>query len=150
MLTIQDFPHINAGLNASSTILLIVGILLIKKGRYRSHAVTMILAALVSAAFLACYLLYHYKTGEQSTKQMTWIPPWLRMVYLVILVPHLLLAVGMLPMIYPAFYRAYRRQWEKHRRIAKPTFYIWLYVSVTGVVIYWMLYHLFPGIQGTR
>ncbi len=148
MLTIQAFPHINAGLNASSTVLLIVGILLIKRGRYRSHAVMMILAALVSATFLASYLLYHYKTGEQSTKQMTWIPPWLRIVYLVILVPHLLLAVGMLPMIYLAFHRAYRRQWEKHRRIAKPTFFIWLYVSVTGVVIYWMLYHLFPSMKG--
>ena len=148
MLTIQDFPHINAGLNASSTVLLIIGILLIKRRRYRSHAVMMILAALVSAAFLACYLMYHYKTGEQSTKQMTWIPPWLRAVYLIILVPHILLAFGMLPMIYLAFYRASRRQWEKHRRIAKPTFFIWLYVSVTGVVIYWMLYHLFPSMKG--
>jgi len=85
---------------------------------------------------------------EQSTKQMTWIPPWLRAIYLVILVPHLLLAVGMLPMIYLAFYRASRRQWDRHRRIAKPTFFIWLYVSVTGVVIYWMLYHLFPSMKG--
>ena len=148
MLTIQAFPHINACLNASSAILLIVGILLIKRGRYRSHAITMIMAALVSAAFLACYLIYHYKTGEQSTKQMSWIPPWLRIIYLLILFPHLLLAVVMLPMIYLAFHRAYRRQWEKHRRIAKPTFYIWLYVSVTGVVIYWMLYHLFPSMKG--
>ena len=148
MLTIQAFPHINACLNASSAILLIVGILLIKRGRYRSHAITMIMAALVSATFLACYLIYHYKTGEQSTKQMSWIPPWLRIIYLVILFPHLLLAVAMLPMIYVTFHRAYRRQWEKHRRIAKPTFYIWLYVSVTGVVIYWMLYHLFPSMKG--
>ena len=148
MLTIQDFPHINAGLNASSTVLLVIGYVLIKQRRYRSHAVLMILTALVSAAFLACYLIYHYKTGEQSTKQMTWIPPWLRVVYLVILFPHILLAFGMLPMIYLAFYRAYRRQWDKHRRIAKPTFFIWLYVSVTGVVIYWMLYHLFPSMKG--
>jgi len=148
LLTIQDFPHINAGLNASSTVLLVIGYVLIKQRRYRSHAVLMILTALVSAAFLACYLIYHYKTGEQSTKQMTWIPPWLRVVYLVILFPHILLAFGMLPMIYLAFYRAYRRQWDKHRRIAKPTFFIWLYVSVTGVVIYWMLYHLFPSMKG--
>ena len=138
-----------AGLiGAGPWVLSIVGILLIKRGRYQAHAVTMILAALVSAAFLACYLLYHYKTGEQSTKQMTWIPPWLRVIYLVILFPHILLAFGMLPMIFLAFYRAYRRQWEKHRRIAKPTFFIWLYVSVTGVVIYWMLYHLFPSMKG--
>jgi len=148
LLTIQDFPHINAGLNASSTVLLIVGILLIKKGRYRSHAVMMILASLVSAAFLGCYLLYHYKTGEQSTKHMTWLPTWLRTVYLLILIPHLLLAFFMLPMIVMTLYRAYRRQWERHRKIAKPTFFIWLYVSVTGVVIYWMLYHLFPSMKG--
>ena len=148
LLTLRDFPHLNAALNASSTILLIVGILLIKRGRFRSHAVTMIFAALVSAAFLACYLTYHYLAGEQSTKQMTWIPPWLRIIYLAILFPHILLAFGMLPMIYLTFYRASRRQWEKHRRIAKPTFFIWLYVSVTGVVIYWMLYHLFPSMKG--
>jgi len=148
LLTIQAFPHINAGLNASSTALLIVGILLIKRGRYQAHAVMMILASLVSAAFLACYLIYHYKAGEQSTKQMSWIPPWLRVVYLIILFPHLLLAMVMLPMIVLTLYRAYRRQWEKHRRIAKPTFFIWLYVSVTGVVIYWMLYHLFPSMKG--
>ena len=148
MLTIPDFPHINAGLNASSTVLLVIGYVLIKQRRYRSHAVLMILASLVSAAFLACYLIYHYHVGEQSTKQMTWIPPWLRTVYLVILFPHLLMAIVMLPMIIMTLYRASRRQWEKHRRIAKPTFFIWLYVSVTGVVIYWMLYHLFPSMKG--
>ena len=148
MLTIQAFPHINAGLNATSTFLLIVGILLIKRGRYQSHAVMMILTALVSAAFLACYLTYHSIAGEQSTKQMSWIPPWLRIVYLIILFPHIALAFGMIPMIILTFYRAYRRQWVRHRKIARPTFYIWLYVSVTGVVIYWMLYHLFPSMKG--
>jgi len=148
LLTISDFPHINAGLNASSTVLLIIGILLIKRGRWRAHAVMMILASLVSAAFLACYLIYHYKTGEQSTRHMSWLPTWLRTVYLLILFPHLLLAFFMLPMIVLTLYRAYRRQWDRHRKIARPTFYIWLYVSVTGVVIYWMLYHLFPSMKG--
>jgi uncharacterized membrane protein YozB (DUF420 family) len=148
LLTIGDFPHLNAALNASSTVLLVIGFVLIKRGRYRSHAVLMILASLVSAAFLACYLIYHFQVGEVSTKQMTWLPTWLRTVYLIILFPHLLLAMFMLPMIILTLYRAYRRQWERHRRIATPTFYIWLYVSVTGVVIYWMLYHLFPGMKG--
>ena len=142
MLELHHFPHINAGLNATS------GVLLIKRGRWRAHAGTMILASLVSAAFLACYLIYHYKAGEQSTKQMTWLPPWLRIIYLLILFPHLLLAFVMLPMIIMTHYRAYRRQWQRHRKIAKPTFFIWLYVSVTGVVIYWMLYHLFPSMKG--
>jgi putative membrane protein len=148
LLTIQDFPHLNAALNAGSTVLLVIGFILIKQRHYRSHAVMMILASLVSAAFLACYLIYHYHEGEKSTKHMTWLPTWLRTVYLLILFPHLLLAFFMLPMIVITHYRAYRRQWEKHRRIARPTFYIWLYVSVTGVIIYWMLYHLFPNMKG--
>ena len=147
LLTIHDFPHLNAALNASSTILLVAGYVLIKRARYRSHAVLMILTALTSAAFLACYLIYHYQVGEVSTKQMAWIPPWLRVLYLLILGPHILLAFGMLPLITMTFYRASRRQWEKHRRIAIPTFFIWLYVSITGVVIYWMLYHLFPAMR---
>ena len=141
MLELHHFPHINAGLNATSGVLLIIGILLIKRGRYQAHAVMMILASLVSAAFLACYLTYHYMAGEKSTASMKWIPPWLRIIYLVILFPHILLAFGMVPMIILTHYRAYRRQWQRHRKIAKPTFFIWLYVSVTGVVVYWMLYH---------
>jgi len=147
LLTIHDFPHLNAALNASSTILLVVGYLFIKRARYRSHAVVMIFASLTSAAFLACYLIYHYQVGEISTRQMSWIPPWLRILYLAILFPHLLLAMVMLPMIIITLYRASRRQWTKHRRIAIPTFFIWLYVSMTGVVIYWMLYHLFPAMR---
>ena len=147
MLTIHDIPHLNAALNASSTVLLVVGFILIKQARYRSHAILMIIACLTSAAFLACYLIYHYQVGEVSTKQMTWLPPWLRILYLAILAPHVLLAIGMVPMIIMTLYRASRRQWAKHRRIAIPTFFIWLYVSITGVVIYWMLYHLFPAMR---
>jgi len=147
LLTLEDFPHLNAGLNATSTTLLLVGYGLIKSGRYRAHAVLMILASLVSAAFLACYLIYHYHFGEKSTASMTWLPTWLRTTYLLILFPHLLLAMFTLPMIGVTLYRAYRRQWDKHRRIARPTFWIWLYVSVTGVIIYWMLYHLFPSMK---
>jgi uncharacterized membrane protein YozB (DUF420 family) len=148
LLQLEDFPHLNAGLNSTSTALLLVGYGLIKSGRYRAHAVLMILASLISAAFLACYLTYHYHFGEKSTATMTWLPLWLRTVYLLILFPHLLLAMFTLPMIGVTLYRAYRRQWDKHRRIARPTFWVWLYVSVTGVIIYWMLYHLFPSMRG--
>ena len=78
---------------------------------------------------------------------MTYLPGWLRSIYLAILFPHILLAAVMVPMILMTLLRAYRRQWTRHRRIATPTWWIWLYVSVTGVVIYWMLYHLFPSLR---
>jgi uncharacterized membrane protein YozB (DUF420 family) len=71
----------------------------------------------------------------------------LRLTYKLILFPHLTLAIVMLPLIARSLYLAYRRNWEKHRKIAPASFFIWLYVSITGVIIYWMLYHLFPGIQ---
>ena len=102
--------------------------------------VAMITATVVSVAFLTCYLTYHYMYGEHSTRA-THAPHWLRYLYLVILFPHLVLAIAMLPMIYVTLLRPYRRDWINHRRIAVPTFWIWLYVSVTGVVIYFLLYH---------
>ena len=143
-MTIQQLPLLNAILNSTSAVLLVAAIMLIKAGRTRAHATAIIAAVVTSAAFLTFYLIYHYHVGEKSTAGLTYIPKWLRTIYLAILFPHLILAMVMLPMIVVTLWRAYRRQWEKHRRLAKPTFYIWLYVSVTGVVIYWMLYHLFP------
>jgi uncharacterized membrane protein YozB (DUF420 family) len=133
-------PTVNATLNAASCILLCLGFVFIKTGRWRAHAYTMVCATVVSTVFLTCYLAYHYMYGERSTRH-THAPHWLRYTYLAILFPHLLLAMGMLPMIYLTLLRAYRRDWINHRRIALPTFWIWLYVSVTGVVIYFMLYH---------
>lgn len=147
-MTIHDFPHLNATLNATSTALLLAGFVCIKSARIRAHAVLMISAAVTSAAFLVFYLIYHFSTEMQSTKDMPWLPHWLRALYLIILFPHLLLAIGMLPMIALTFWRAYQRDWPRHRRIAPPTFFIWLYVSATGVLIYWMLYHLFPKMKG--
>ena len=147
MFSIHDFPHINAALNATSTVLLLVGYIQIRRQRWRAHATLMIAATITSAAFLACYLYYHYHAGEQSTRQMTWLPHWLRMIYLAILFPHLLLATAMLPIIALTLWRAAARRWDKHRRIARPTLIIWLYVSVSGVAIYWMLYHLFPSLR---
>ena len=143
-MTISDLPLLNALLNSTSAVLLVSAIILIRSGRTRAHATAIIAAVVTSAAFLTCYLIYHYHVGEKSTAGMTYLPKWLRAIYLSILFPHLLLAMIMLPMILTTLWRAYKRQWDKHRRLAKPTFWVWLYVSVTGVVIYWMLYHLFP------
>jgi uncharacterized membrane protein YozB (DUF420 family) len=133
-------PAVNATLNATSCVLLCSAFVFIKKGKWRAHGYAMVSATIVSVAFLTCYLAYHYMYGERSTRA-SHAPHWLRYTYLVILFPHLLLAMVMLPMIYLTLLRAYRRDWTKHVRISVPTFWIWLYVSVTGVVIYFMLYH---------
>ena len=133
------FPELNATLNAASALLLATGFCLILAGKWRAHATCMISATVVSAVFLVCYLTYHALHGEKSTRLHA--NDWLRDVYLAILLPHLLLAVVMLPMIFLTLTRAARRQWPLHRRVALPTFWIWIYVSVTGVVVYWMLYH---------
>jgi protein SCO1/2/putative membrane protein len=134
------FPAINATLNATSGILLCTGFLFIRAGKWRAHATMMISATVVSTVFLACYLTYHYLNGEHNTAA-SHAPHWLRTIYLFVLFPHLILAVAMLPMICLTLLRAYRRDWIRHRKIAVPTFWIWLYVSVTGVIVYFLLYH---------
>ncbi len=131
-------PELNATLNSISAVLLVCGYFLIKQGNWRAHATMMICATVISAVFLVCYVTYHAMYGEKST---TAHPGLLRDIYLVILLPHLVLAIGMLPMILATLWRAYHRDWSRHRRIARPTFWIWLYVSVTGVIVYFMLYH---------
>ena len=131
--------EVNATLNAASACLLAIAFLCIRAGKWKAHACFMISATVVSAAFLACYLTYHALHGEKSTKLHA--HDWLRNLYLLVLIPHLILAVGMLPMIYITLMRAYRRQWPRHRAIALPTFWIWMYVSFSGVVVYFLLYH---------
>ncbi len=146
-MNVSDLPHLNAALNAVATVLILAGFRQIRRGHWRAHATLLIAATITSAAFLVSYLIYHHYAGEKSTATMTWLPPWLRIVYLGILIPHLLLAMVMVPMILLTLWRTWTRQWEKHRRIAYPTFLIWVFVSGTGVIIYGMLYHLFPGMQ---
>lgn len=131
--------EVNATLNATSALLLIVGYLFIKSGKWYAHACCMISATVVSAVFLACYLTYHALHGEKTTGLHA--GDWLRDLYLVILIPHLIMAVVMLPMIFMTLWRAYKREWALHRRIAPPTFWIWVYVNVSGVIVYFMLYH---------
>jgi protein SCO1/2/putative membrane protein len=137
---VSVLPAVDGALNAVSGVLLCLGFYFIKTGRWRAHATMMISATTVSTAFLVCYLTNHYLHGVHTTVH-SHAPHWLRYTYLVILFPHLILAIVMLPMIYLTLLRAYRRDWINHPKIARPTFWIWLYVSVTGVVIYFMLYH---------
>ncbi len=140
-------PAINACLNALSTILLIVAYCAVRRGNYRLHGLTMIAAFLTSTVFLGFYLyhkvLLYEQTGSYNVSTSGFEPAWLRYVYLlVLLLPHLILAIVMLPMILITFFFAARRNWKWHTRFSRPTYWIWLYVSVTGVLIYFMLYHI--------
>lgn len=135
------FPPINATLNGLSTVLLIAGFLLIKSGRREAHQKVMIGALVSSALFLACYLTYHYGAGHTEFPKEY---PLARKVYFAILIPHILLAVVNLPFIILLVIAAARGNFAKHKRLARFTFPSWLFVSITGVVIYFMIYQWFP------
>src|SRR6185436_5535729 len=113
--------------------------------RLQTHASFMIAAVFTSSAFLVCYLVYHAKAGHRSSNLGLTV---LGITYYSILISHLILAIVIVPLIVRVLWLAYRRRWEQHRKLARPTFWLWLYVSVTGVIIYWMLYHLIPTIRG--
>ena len=142
-MTKEVLAAINATLNGTSGILLIIAYVLVLKRQYRPHATLMIAALITSAIFLCFYLYSQYAFGDRSSGLQ---PGKLRTFYLSLLASHVLLAVGMLPPIVMTVWRAYKRQWISHRKIARVTIWVWLYVSVTGVVVYWMLYHLFPSL----
>jgi uncharacterized membrane protein YozB (DUF420 family) len=137
------FAAINSGLNGLCTVLLIVGYLFIRNRKYTAHGVTMVTAFLSSAVFLGCYLYSKFAYGEVSTGMPA---GWFKTFYLLVLIPHVILAVAMLPMIGLTLWRAYNRDWLRHRRIAKPTWGVWVYVSVTGVLIYFILYQWYPAL----
>lgn len=140
----EIFPPINAALNSLSTVLLITGVILIKSGRKDAHRNVMVGALITSAAFLACYLTYHYGVGHTEFPKEY---PIVRRIYLAILIPHIILAVVNLPFIILLVVAAFRGNFEKHRKLAKFTFPSWLFVSVTGVIIYFMIYQWFPPVK---
>jgi protein SCO1/2/putative membrane protein len=136
---VRRLPAVNAGLNAVSTVLLLAAWLAILARYWRTHIGLMAAALVVSAAFLACYLVYHSKIGGGTP-----FPGQggLRWAYFTVLISHVVLAAAVVPLIVMAVVRGIRRQWERHARIAAVTLPVWLYVSVTGVVVYVMLYQL--------
>jgi uncharacterized membrane protein YozB (DUF420 family) len=138
-MTVQDLPTVNATLNSISGILLLSGYIAIKKGNRELHKKLMVGALFVSAAFLTCYLTYHFHVPSKKFPDLGFI----KIIYYFILFPHIILAAAMVPMILKTFWHAYKEEWEKHKKIAKITFPIWMYVSVTGVIVYFMLYHWF-------
>jgi uncharacterized membrane protein YozB (DUF420 family) len=136
-------PTINATLNGVAFLLLLSGYVAIRRRNVKLHMTLMISALCVSAAFLACYLYYHIVVRQGSKPfEGTGL---IRTVYFAILIPHIILAIVMLPMIFVTLRRALGARFEAHKRIARPTLAIWLYVSITGVIVYLMLYHLPKG-----
>jgi putative membrane protein len=139
LIAIHQLPAFNAFFNALATICLVTGFVFVKKKNLIAHKWSMITALFFSAIFLVGYLVYHYNHGGTKFPELGWI----KTVYLLILIPHIILAAVMVPMILLTFYRAFRQNWDGHKKIARITFPIWLYVSVTGVIIYFMVYHWF-------
>jgi uncharacterized membrane protein YozB (DUF420 family) len=133
------FPVINATLNGTSAVLLLVGRGLIKRGRMAAHRVVMLTALVTSTLFLTSYLYYHAHVGSVRFQGQGWSRP----VYFGILISHTVLAAAIVPLVIITLSRALRGRFDRHRAIARWTFPLWLYVSVTGVVIYLMLYKLF-------
>ena len=137
-MNLSIFPPLNAFLNATTALLLIIGYLFIRRGKLSGHKVCMLLATLTSAVFLACYLYYHAHHGITKFQGAGLV----RRVYFFILTTHTILAALQLPLIITTLYRAFQGDFDKHKIIARLTLPIWLYVSVTGVVVYWMLYQV--------
>lgn len=140
---VAGLPAVNASLNALATVLLLTGYVLIKRGRRNAHATAMVSAFATSVVFLICYLVYHYElhhyTGQSGKKFGG--TGLIRPIYFTILISHVILAVPVAVMALMTIWRAWRQNWPAHKRLARITFPIWVYVSVTGVIIYGLLYH---------
>jgi uncharacterized membrane protein YozB (DUF420 family) len=137
-MSLSDLPALNATLNATSAVLLMSGYAFIRRGYVRRHRAAMISACIVSALFLTSYVIYHANIGS---KPFTGQGP-IRLVYFTILLTHVLLAVAVPPLALITLSRGLRARFDRHVAIARWTFPVWMYVSVTGVIVYLMLYHM--------
>ncbi len=133
-------PHLNAFLNGTSAVLLTTGYSFIRARNVIAHRACQIAALVVSLLFLVSYLTYHYHHGATRFLGTGFVRP----LYFTILTTHTILAVVIVPLVVLSFYRAFRGDFIRHRRIARVTLPLWLYVSVTGVIVYLMLYHIYP------
>lgn len=134
------FPALNASLNGTSAVLLFTGRVLIAKGKVAAHRLCMIAAVVASSLFLACYLFFHYKVGNILFLGQGWSRP----LYFSILISHVILAMVIVPLAIITLSRGLRGRYDRHRAIARWTWPLWMYVSVTGVLVYFMLYQWFP------
>ena len=141
-MTVRDLPALNAALNATATVLLFVGWRFIRRGERAAHMRCMVAAFVVSVAFLACYLVYHASVGSVPFPGTGAA----RTAYLTMLATHVVLAAIVPPLALTTLWRAYRGEFDRHRWIARITFPIWMYVSVTGVVVYVVLYWIYEAV----
>jgi uncharacterized membrane protein YozB (DUF420 family) len=145
-MSIYDLPAVNATLNGLSAILLTLGFIFIKRGDKIAHRNCMISAFVTSIVFLSCYLTYHgylyFALHRGPTRFLN--PLWFRPIYLTILLTHTILAVVIVPLILRTLWLARKQRFEAHKKIARWTWPLWMYVSVTGVIVYLLLYQIFP------
>jgi putative membrane protein len=139
MVDLSLFPPLNATLNGASAVLITIGRLLIARKNVRLHKACMISAFATSSVFLACYLYYHAHVGSVRFPGQGWI----RQVYFTILISHTVLAAAVVPLVLLSLSYGLRARFDRHRRISRWTFPVWLYVSVTGVIVYVMLYQIY-------
>jgi uncharacterized membrane protein YozB (DUF420 family) len=135
-VTVHDLPAVNASLNALSGVLLLVGFALMRAGRIEQHRKVMLAAFATSSLFLICYVVYHAQVGSVRFTRQGFVRP----LYFTILVTHVILAATVVPLAIVTLTRGLKRRYPQHRRVARWTFPIWLYVSVTGVLVYILLY----------
>ncbi|MCZ6602759.1 MAG: DUF420 domain-containing protein, partial [Planctomycetota bacterium] len=141
LIPLYMLPTVNASLNGLAALLILTGFALIRAKRVTGHRVAMVSAFVTSSLFLVSYVYYHIHEGGTPFPGSGWIRP----VYFTILISHVILAIALVPMVLVTLYHATRGQFDRHRRIARWTFPIWLYISVTGVIIYWLLYVVYDA-----
>jgi len=142
MLTTADLPALNASLNFVSTVFIAFGWYSIRRGFWRRHVTCMIAALLTSTGFLVSYVAYHVAMGGKSTRLAE--QAIVRPIYFFILITHVLWSMIIVPLVMVTLVPVIQRRWDRHRRLGKWTMPVWLYVSVTGVLVYLMLYRWFP------
>ena len=138
MIPVTSLPHLNALLNSISAVLLLTGYRFIRRGNVAAHRRCMLAALASSGLFLVSYLVYHFSVGSVRFQGQGWI----RTVYFTVLVSHTVLATAIAPLVVITVVRALRERFDRHRAIARWTLPLWLYVSATGVAVYWMLYRM--------
>lgn len=141
-MTVADLPALNASLNAASAVFLGIGFGFIRRGQIERHRACMVLAFLFSTAFLISYVIYHAHHGATPFAGRGWIRP----TYFALLISHVVLAIAVVPLALLTLRRGWKLDVLRHRRIAVVTLPVWMYVSVTGVLVYWILYHLYPPV----
>lgn len=137
-MNIADLPSVNASLNFISAIFLTLGYLYVKRGNFPMHIRSMVAALITSGLFLISYLVYHYAAGSRPYPHYDWT----RYLYFAVLVPHVILAALQVPFIVIAVWHGYRGNYTKHTRVTRWLWPVWMFVSVSGVVVYIMLYRL--------